>query len=70
MRRYMFDKDGTFNDNHINNWQHAAMYFAYTVAGVVDVAAHFTDLPADSGQVRRLQPCLAFALAVPGICSC
>lgn len=51
MCRYMFDADGQFNDNHINNWQHAAMYFGYTVAGLVDVAAHFTDLPAASGQV-------------------
>jgi hypothetical protein len=50
--RYMFDPDGTFNDNHINNWQHAAMYLGYMVAGVVDVAAHFTDLPADCGQAR------------------
>lgn len=50
--RYMFDPDGTFNDNHINNWQHAAMYLGYMVAGVVDIAAHFTDLPADCGQAR------------------
>lgn len=51
----MFEKDGTFNEGHINNWQHAAMYLAYTVAGVVDVAAHFSELPADSGQVSGLQ---------------
>jgi hypothetical protein len=54
----MFDPDGTFNDNHINNWQHAAMYLGYMVAGVVDIAAHFTDLPADCGQAR---PAAGFA---------
>lgn len=50
----MYDADGTFNDNHINNWQHAAMYFGYMVAGIVDVVGHFTGLPADSSQVRRM----------------
>ena len=56
----MFDADGTFNDNHINNWQHAAMYFGYMVAGFVDVAAHYTELPADSSQV----------IAAEHFCSC
>jgi hypothetical protein len=58
----MFDPDGTFNDNHINNWQHAAMYLGYMVAGIVDVAAHFTDLPADCGQARPA--------ATPAPCRC
>lgn len=49
--RYMFNSDGTFNHGHINNWQHAAMYFAYMVAGIVDMAGVYTDLPPDSEQV-------------------
>lgn len=59
---YMYDADGTFNDNHINNWQHAAMYFGYMVAGIVDVAGHFTELPADSSQAA-----LAVAFIVEGL---
>ena len=48
----MFNDDGTFNHGHINNWQHAAMYLAYMVAGVVDLAGHYTHLPPDSEQVH------------------
>ena len=47
----MFEDDGTFNAGHINNWQHAAMYLAYMVAGIVDVAGEYAELPKDSEQV-------------------
>ena len=56
--RYMYNADGTFNHGHINNWQHAAMYFAYMVAGIVDLAAYYSELPPDSEQVGSTQ-CVA-----------
>mmetsp|Transcript_10178 Transcript_10178/g.30607 ORF Transcript_10178/g.30607 Transcript_10178/m.30607 type:complete len:322 (+) Transcript_10178:368-1333(+) len=59
---YMFNSDGTFNHGHINNWQHAAMYFAYMVAGIVDMAGVYTDLPPDSEQAA-----LATAFIVEGL---
>lgn len=49
--RYMFNDDGTFHHGHINNWQHAAMYFAYMIAGIVDIAGTYSDLPEASEQV-------------------
>ena len=49
--RNMFDADGTFNEGHINNWQHAAMYFAYMISGFVDIVGFYTELPPDSEQV-------------------
>lgn len=59
---YMFNDDGTFHHGHINNWQHAAMYFAYMVAGIVDIAGRYTGLPADSEQAA-----LAMAFIVEGL---
>lgn len=59
---YMFDGDGTFNHGHINNWQHAAMYFAYMVAGIVDIAGRYADIPQDSEQAA-----LAVAFIVEGL---
>lgn len=59
---YMYNTDGTFNHGHINNWQHAAMYFAYMVSGIVDLAGRYTDLPQDSEQAA-----LAIAFIVEGL---
>ena len=45
----------------MNNWQHAAMYFAYMISGFVDIAGFYTELPPDTEQVhlrRRLYTCL------------
>jgi len=48
----MFNADGTFNAGHMNNWQHAAMYFAYMISGFVDIAGFYTELPPDTEQVH------------------
>ncbi len=50
----MFDADGTFNEGHMNNWQHAAMYFAYMISGFVDIVGFYTELPPDSEQVMLI----------------
>ena len=48
----MFNADGTFNEGHMNNWQHAAMYFAYMISGFVDITGFYTELPPDTEQVH------------------
>ena len=53
-RRNMFNLDGTFHTGHMNNWQHAAMYFAFMVSGFVDLAGFYTELPPDSEQVSTV----------------
>ena len=64
--RNMFDADGTFNEGHMNNWQHAAMYFAYMISGFVDIIGFYVELPPDSEQVRfAVQPWYA---ALPRSC--
>ena len=44
--------NGKFNPDNINNWQHAAMYFAFMISGIVDLCALYGGLPAGAGQVR------------------
>mmetsp|Transcript_18651 Transcript_18651/g.47280 ORF Transcript_18651/g.47280 Transcript_18651/m.47280 type:complete len:301 (-) Transcript_18651:366-1268(-) len=39
------ERAGHIIGNHINNWQHAAMYPAFLVSGITDIAAHYFDLP-------------------------
>ena len=50
--RNMFNTDGTFNEGHMNNWQHAAMYFAYMISGFVDITGFYTELPPDTEQAQ------------------
>ncbi len=38
----------------MNNWQHAAMYFAYMISGFVDIVGFYTELPPDSEQVMLI----------------
>ena len=49
----MFNIDGSFNEGHMNNWQHAAMYFAFMISGCVDLAGFYTELPPDSEQASQ-----------------
>ncbi len=50
----MFNPDGTFNEGHMNNWQHSAMYFGFMVSGFIDLAGFYTVLPPDSEQAMNL----------------
>jgi hypothetical protein len=40
-RRVMFVPDGHFAAFHVNNWQHALMYGAFCLSGVVDLLGHY-----------------------------
>lgn len=42
--RVLYLEDGHFTD-HLNDWQHAAMYTCFVVSGVVDLLGHALGLP-------------------------
>ncbi len=48
--------DGRFALTHVNNWQHAAVYPPFLLAGVLDWAALGLPLPPGLQQVKLLLP--------------
>ena len=49
--RHLYEPDGRFTEHHLQDWQHSAMYLAFMLAGVVDMMAHYTQLPSGIDQV-------------------
>lgn len=56
------ERYGHFDGRHMGNWQHAAMYPAFVVAGIVDLVGYNVELPAGLQQVF-----LALAFACEGV---
>ena len=54
MHRHMYEPDGHFTEHHLQDWQHSAMYLAFMLAGVIDLLAYYTQLPAGIDQVFSL----------------
>jgi Family of unknown function (DUF716) len=53
--RTLYHDNGTFWTNHLNNWQHTAMFSAFIVSGVVDLVGHRMQLPPATENVRAQQ---------------
>ena len=49
--RHLYESDGHFTEHHIQDWQHSAMYLAFMLAGIIDMMAHYTQLPSGIDQV-------------------
>lgn len=51
MCRHLYEPDGHFTEHHLQDWQHSAMYLAFLLAGLIDLMAYYTQLPAGIDQV-------------------
>ncbi|DBB05337.1 hypothetical protein WJX82_005298 [Trebouxia sp. C0006] len=60
--RHLYESDGRFTEHHIQDWQHSAMYLAFMLAGLVDMLAHYTQLPSGIDQGA-----LAMAYVIEGL---
>ena len=45
-RRNLYESDGKFVVDHINDWQHSSMYSVFLLSGLIDLATRMGVLPA------------------------
>jgi hypothetical protein len=50
--RRLYSADGKFWTDHVNNWQHTAMFSAFIVSGMVDLIGARMQLPPSTEHVR------------------
>lgn len=50
--RTLYTDDGHLWGDHLNNWQHSTMYFAFMLSGAVDLLGIKLSLPTGTEQVR------------------
>jgi hypothetical protein len=43
--RSLYQADGKFFVNNLNDWQHATMYLSFFLSGIVDLLAHYLGAP-------------------------
>ncbi|KAL3147330.1 hypothetical protein ABBQ32_002814 [Trebouxia sp. C0010 RCD-2024] len=60
--RHLYEPDGHFTEHHLQDWQHSAMYLAFLLAGLIDLMAYYTQLPAGIDQGA-----LAMAYVIEGL---
>lgn len=50
--RTLYTDDGHLWGDHLNNWQHSTMYFAFMLSGAIDLLGIKLSLPTGTEQVR------------------